>query len=286
MSKKKEVKYSRILICLMFCVALFNGQTAAQDIYDLEAAYSKKSVPLLEKFILKHRHVTKNKVHNDTTANLNAVVDELLNIYCGLKSIPSNKMPGMIKPGKEKYVILQPDIETAFVDHLDSTSLFGPEARKHRPNLFETGELYPHRNVYRNFASSGYYIFQDVKHVIKREYSVKPKGSHQLLIADTSLVKSVKLFLNNKGIEHYRRSNFLDSMVKLVNTKRMDVDASVGKIDYKLFNYNFLIDRIVFDRLMNRAFIQFAFPYETWEALFVKVNGKWNYKKAVVGYVD
>ena len=284
MSKKKEVKYSQILICLMFCVALFNGQTAAQDIYDLEAAYSKKSVPLLEKFILKHRHVTKNKVHNDTTANLNAVVDELLNIYW---SIPPSKRPGTIEPKKEKYVILQPDIETAFVDHLDSMTLFGPEARKHRPNIFETDTIYPHRNVYRNFASTGYYIFQDVKHVIKREYSVKPKESHQLLIADTSLVKSVKLFLNNKGIEHYRRSNFLESMVKLVNTKRVDVDASVGKIDYKLFNYNFLIDRIVFDRLMNRAFIQFAFPYETWEALVVKVNGKWTCKKAVtLRYVD
>ncbi|MFI5423149.1 MAG: hypothetical protein ACHQWH_04335, partial [Nitrososphaerales archaeon] len=214
---------------------------------------------------------------DDTTAQISALVNAFIIAYCadtlsGLLPDAPNKI------GHEKYVVLQPDIETCFVNNkLDPAEVFKGNSGR-RDGFTNPSSLYPHHDVYGSFLSANYYKFPNLMDCRKHYYTVDTlgKGRYTPQIADTNLIKILNSFLNNRGIEHFRKANFLKKMLKLYPTSQTEYIASVGKkLPIYYFNYNFLIDRIVFNKSMQRALVQYSFDNMSCEAIYEKADGKW-----------
>lgn len=260
----------------------------AQNLGDLEHAYQKRSVKIVEKFIDKSTYPCKKENKIDTSDNLNALVDEFLDIYFGLEEI-SCPIPILAeKPGVERFIFLQPEIEVAFVDQLDSAAIFatGNAYYINRSKLDAPDDiLFPHKNLYYgDFPSAGYYNFPNIQDSRKMGYCVRDKKQYDVLLADTNMIKTVKKFLDVKGLEYYRRWEFLKPVIGFFDggfVRQVDEHPSVGEFQYKLFTYNFLIDRVVFDKDMKQALIQFSFPYDCYEAFFSNDKKKWNLKNLI-----
>ena len=258
----------KFLLCFCFLITQRVQITKAQDISELKKAFSENSNQLLDKFILKSQYFRNEKIKNDTSTNLSGLINSFVNDYSrGFKLIPNDSLS---RPGKEKYILLQPNIETCFVNALDSTNLFAI-SMKNRPTPLEWN-LYPHKGVYSAFMSGGYYKFSDLADCKKRNYNIdrSGKGKHTALIADTGIVKTVNLLLKSRGAEHVKEVNFLRAFIKLIPSRRFE-----GKSALHYANYNFFIDRVIFDKSMQKAFIQFSFTTHSWEALYYKIHGKW-----------
>lgn len=267
------------IITILSDISPLEPVAGAQGLKELNAAYNSNSQDLLEKFILQHKYIAGASSEDDTTAQISALVNAFVNTYCTdtlkayLRNAPSYA-------GFEKYIILQPDIEICFVDDkLDPAELFKLNSGR-RDGFTNPSSLYPHHDVYGPFLSANYYKFPDLMNCGKHYYTTDTlgKGRYTPLVADTSMVNILNSFLDNQRLENFRKAGFLREIIKLYPSGMIQyiTDGSKKvKVPIYYFNYNFFIDRIVFDKSMQRALIQYSFVNMSCEAIYEKVNSQW-----------
>lgn len=259
---------------------LISFSIRSNKIDKLESAYKRGSVSMTNKFIYKNRLRCKTNVNNDTSNRINSLLSEFVKVYSGEVNVDPHKFTNPNRPGNEKFIMMQPEIEVGFVNYnLDKSNSYSFERSKPNSRFFDVNR-YSFKGVYRNFTSSAYLALDGIVSQKRRSYCVDNTKKYQVIRVDTSVIKTVQNFLKKSGIEHKERADFIHKSVNLVKTRMVDQDPVGGKFHYMAFNYNFYIERIVFDKNLNNAWIQFSFYTQSSEATFSKEGDKWKLKKS------
>lgn len=270
---RKSLRLS-FLVCSIALCDLYSFKINAQGLQELNKAYYENSQSLLDQFVLEHKYISRINLQNDTVLQISALVNAFINNYCA--DTLSHLLPDAPPvPGHEKYIILQPRIETCFVDTLELSEILNPYSGR-RAGI--TGSIYPHTNVYHSFLSANYYEFPNLLKCKKWSYIIdsKGKGRFILLKADTNMVHIVNAFLGKQGTENYSKQKFLKKALKIYPSGETQYILSINRrVRIYYFNYGLLIDRIVFNRSMDQALIQFSFVNQSLEAFYEKSGDKW-----------
>jgi hypothetical protein len=175
-------------------------------------------------------------------------------------------------PTTEKFILVQPTVQTGIVNHLDSLSIWGIHANRTK---FEDQILYPHKGVFGAFASVGYVNFDKLQSASLQKLNLRQQGKYTVAMVDTNFIKTVQQFIPKKGIENYNRANFLNPFLKLYKDMFVEEDAAIGKYHLRYFNYNFYIDQLVFDKERQQAVMQYSYYKSSHEAYFKKSGNEW-----------
>ena len=273
----KNIAVSIFVMLVLIFISSFIGSVKNDE---LERAYKKKSIKLVDKFINKHR-LKCSSIDNDTSNHINSLLNEFVKIYSGEVHVDPNKFDNPNPPGNEKFIVMQPEIEVGLVNYnLDASNSYTFKKLKPKPGFLAYEDPYPFKGVYRSFTSSASLTLEGIVSPKKRTYCVDNTIQYQVIRVDTSLIRTVRNFLKRSGIEHKERADFIHKSVNLVKTQVVDQDPVGGKFHYMAFNYNFYIERIVFDKSLNYAWIQFSFFSQSNEATFSKEGDKWKLQKS------
>jgi len=250
----------------------------AQIKSDLETAYLKNSSSLVEKIILENKSKETKLIDKNLDMDLKKIITNLVSKYADGFKI--NFQNTIYKAGEGTFIILQPEVQICFVNELDSARLFALQ----NPNRPRTAEwnLYPHKNVYGSFISGAYLKFPNLTNCKTVNYkTISRTGRHKVVVADTNLIHKVNDFLKVRGVDHLKKTAFLKKSIKLIPNGRTEDLPEYGRSQIKYFNYDFYIDKIIFDKTLKSAFVQMSFPSSSWEILYKKNKGLWIEKHAL-----
>jgi hypothetical protein len=262
----------RILTLLIIINVTLSQYSFAQiDSGFIFNAYKQNHKGLLEKNLLSH--VVKDvEKHTDTSKNLNALINSFLFHYTQeTRHGRGNDFQQDLS--KETYIALQPKILVCFVDDLKHLKVPNTEKDDASMDL-----RFPHKNSINSpFLSMGYHNFPNERNCRQYNYEVDTVDKEKYIPVrlDSSFVKEVQAFLNGTlGKEHLNRKIFLKKFLKLTPSGKVEIEGSFRN-EITFFAYAYLIDKIIFNQKMNEAEIQFSYSNRTFEAKFVKTNGKW-----------
>jgi hypothetical protein len=269
-----DITSIKAFITTIVMLAFSCAQVKAQAVPNVDSAYRGFDRPSMEKIIWSHTYKN-NVIANDTAKNLNQLFNAFLTDYTNQTrhTLKAKDFPQL--PGSEKYILLQPEISVGFVSDLKHVESSKPyiEGQEPEEKLFGNPA-----GPAGDFVSQGFYKFPELKNCRLWEYNVDTSNKEKYVPIRIDTAFSNELILMLKGIrgqEHYERRTFLSYFFNLYRT------GIVETLQYKTSNpivfsaHNFYINKIVFNKSMTSAEIQFSFPRNSMEANYHKVNGRW-----------
>lgn len=267
-----------LLALFIFTCQLVVGQPSA----DLAKAYKERSQEMLDSFINTNDRSgdgsPENKVNSQIRGVVTAVLRDYVRDYSSTRSAKDHRWRyADAAPGDEEYLVLQPEVRVCFADksHIDSVHI------RARLNARPLGEVvaYPHQNIFGFFMSANYTDFERLVGCATYPTHVeKMINGYKTIVADTFFVRAVEDLLavdRHKRRKHLRKVSFLEKKLKIFNAQ----GQVRTMMDAYLFQYNLLIDRIIFDHTFRSACVQYSFRNMSVQALFHFIDNQWTLEK-------
>ncbi|WP_118194818.1 hypothetical protein [Albibacterium indicum] len=181
-------------------------------------------------------------------------------------------------PHGEEYIIVQSEVEVCYTDKSDIDSAL----IRHRQRRTLKGiTSYPHKNIFSFFMSANYSDFNRLTDCAVYRVGVDDSINHyRMIVADTAFVKEVVDFLSEEEegrTSYLKKVNFLNKKLKLFE-QGGQVRMSPPRYT---FHYSLYVDRIIFDKELQQAYIQYSLRNKSSEAHFLLENDQWVLKKNV-----